>query len=334
MISRAIIASAALMAALASCAAPGQAPISPPSGTPGGTPSSAPAADLAAEAAQNKQEADDEARRLLSLAHIPPNATETSVAPSTQPGPALGAPRDNSLIDHATFYRVPMPFDDAVAWIKAHPPEGLATAGTMSGTGGPRVAGFSYAQPAGAWPQAQLEIGIAADGADASDIRIDGVTQWLDPRPERVSASGKRLSVTVAGGCPQSDKAYTNVENEGGELDEAMLPTQIPTSGLVCGYEGLNGTPFALTAQRRLDAAAAKKLSAAVGGLSLAHLDADNVPVSCPFDDGSAAVLVFSYASRPDVAIWYHSRGCQSVSNGRIVTKPDDAFQRAVRPLL
>lgn len=333
MISRAIIASVALMAALAGCAAPGQTPISPPSSTP----SSAPTSDLAARAQSNKQKADDEARRLLNLAQIPPQATQLNAAPTTQPGPALGAPKISSLIDHARFYRVPMSFDDTVAWVKAHPPTGLTNGGSMSGSGhgAPRLAGFTYTVPdSQAWIQAQLEIGIATDGAHASDIRIDGVTQWLDPRPQRVSASGKRLSVTVAGGCPQSDKGYTNVENKGGELDEAMLPTQIPTGGLLCVYQGLNGTPFALTIQRQLDAAAAKKLSDAVAGLSLAHLDADNVPISCPFDDGSVAVLVFSYAGGPDVAIWYHSRGCQSVSNGHIVTKPDDAFQRVVRPLL
>ena len=252
--------------------------------------------DLASLAASNKKQADAEARRLLSLAHIPPGATELSAAPSSEPMPALGSSRTSSFIDHAKFYRVQMPFDAAVAWVKAHPPSGLAGGGgSMSGTdaGGVSVAGF-------------------------------------DPRPWRDTSSGNRLTVTVRGGCPPSDKGYGGVANQGSDFDNALLPPGKPTGGLICVYYGMNGKPFSLVNQHRLSADDAAKLASVVRAMSLTHLDGG--VTNCPMDDEAAAVIVLSYPNRPDAALWSKSNGCRAVTNGHIVARPDDAFDAIMTP--
>lgn len=323
-----------VLATAVGCASSGNAHESPPlRGTLLST--SASPTDLASLAASNKKQADAEARRLLSLAHIPPGATELSAAPSSEPMPALGSSRTSSLIDHATFYRVQMPFDAAVAWVKAHPPSGLDGAGgSMSGTdaGGVSVAGFSFSEPAtDAWRGGQFEIEVASDGADASDIRVDGVTEWLDPTPWRDTSSGNRLTVTVAAGCPQSDKGYGGVANQGAEFDNALLPPGKPTDGLICVYDGMNGKAFNLVGQHRLGADDAAKLASVVRAMPLAHLD--DVVTSCPMDDEAAAVIVLSFPNRPDAALWSKSNGCRAVTNGHIEGQPDDAFDAIMTPL-
>jgi len=39
---------------------------------------------------------------------------------------------------------------------------------------------------------------------------------------------------------------------------------------------------------------------------------------SCPASVGTVALIGFSYASRPDVALWYSASGCQVLDNGRL----------------
>jgi len=38
----------------------------------------------------------------------------------------------------------------------------------------------------------------------------------------------------------------------------------------------------------------------------------------CPASVGTVALIGFSYASRPDVALWYSASGCQTLDNGRL----------------
>jgi hypothetical protein len=50
--------------------------------------------------------------------------------------------------------------------------------------------------------------------------------------------------------------------------------------------------------------------------------------------DGSADLLVFSYSGRSDVGLFYLRNGCQTISNGRILASPDDAFVELMGSLL
>jgi hypothetical protein len=67
-----------------------------------------------------------------------------------------------------------------------------------------------------------------------------------------------------------------------------------------------------------------------VSSSPLSHLD--NEVVHCPMDDASAAVLVFSYAGRADVDVWYARNGCQYVSNGYIAASTGDILNELANP--
>jgi hypothetical protein len=38
----------------------------------------------------------------------------------------------------------------------------------------------------------------------------------------------------------------------------------------------------------------------------------------CPAAVGAGALIGFSYASGPDVGLWYSASGCQTLDNGRL----------------
>lgn len=76
----------------------------------------------AATMAGNKSLTTAEARRLLALEPVPAGAR---AVPVTLPGPALGRPTTGPLIDLQRQWRLAMPFAQAAAWLKAHPPAGL-----------------------------------------------------------------------------------------------------------------------------------------------------------------------------------------------------------------
>ena len=270
--------------------------------------------------------------RLLALARVPPGATEIASPPADLSGPALGTPATSSLIDHARYWQVPMSFVATLAWVKAHPPAGLTNLGSSSGSGpGEQSAGYSYgASDSPTATGGSFEIGVASVSADVSDIRADGVTEWLDPVPLRDDAPGPRMRVTVASGCPSTDANDAGVTNDATDLNTKLLPSAATTAGLVCEYAGLNGKPFGLIKSTTLNGTAAAQLAAAITGSSLSHLD--NITTSCPMDDGSVTVLVLTYAGRADVDVWYARTGCQWLANGYIAASPSDALNGLVNP--
>jgi hypothetical protein len=184
------------------------------------------------------------------------------------------------------------------------------------------------ADGADAWQSAQLQIGIAPDGAAGSVIRADGTLIWLDPRPRGDSLPGPRLRVTVADGCPATVKAAVGVTNpDQPDLDAALLPPGSPTAGVVCDYAGFS---HRLTGRRVLDATAAERLAATARGLPLGH--SSGGPRHCPIDSDTVAVIVFSYPGRADVDLWLRPTGCATAGNGHIMTSaPQLADAYAVR---
>jgi hypothetical protein len=202
----------------------------------------------------------------------------------------------------------------------------------MSGSGPDGLSGgYSYQVPdSPGWTQAQLEVGVASASAGVSDIRADGVAEWFDPVPFEDNASGPRMRVTVAGRCAATDAGAVGVRNTGTDLSATLLPAAAPTGGLLCEYAGLNGKRFGLIKSTALDANAVARLASGVSSSSLSHLD--NAVMHCPMDDASVTVLVFSYAGRADVDVWYARTGCQSVSNGYITGSPGDILNELVNP--
>ncbi|MDQ2850222.1 MAG: hypothetical protein M3Y49_05715 [Actinomycetota bacterium] len=168
-----------------------------------------------ASVSTNKAKTLAETRRLIALVTVPPKSTPLTSAPTELAGPAMGTPATASLTDTPRFWRVPMSMQQSATWIAAHAPKGLSASGSMQGTTGsvvPRIGyGYSDNQHSNAWHNAALDIGIAPDGGHGSYWRADGLALWLDPTPATDPAGGQRLTVTVAGGCPTSDRGATDV---------------------------------------------------------------------------------------------------------------------------
>ena len=289
-----------------------------------------------ATAEHNKKAAEDEAKRLLTLAPKPPGARSVAEAPTGLSGPAMGAPMTSSLIDQTEFWSVPMSLDDSIAWLRAHQPAGMDYLGESSGSGpGESYKGLAWApnhdaqtDPGVGGPN--LQVNVAAVDTQNSAWRVDAIDTWLDPVPRRDVADGPRMRVTVTGGCPSTDKGEAGVTNEGADLDAALLPAGGPTAGLICYYNGLNGMAFTLTRSVPLSAADAARVAVAANASQLSHLDDEHV--NCPSDDGSQAVLAFSYSGRTDVDLDYALTGCSWVANGHIVATPSDALSALVDP--
>jgi hypothetical protein len=123
--------------------------------------------------------------------------------------------------------------------------------------------------------------------------------------------------VVASGSCPASDASIVGVINTGADLSQRLVPAAQPRSGLVCRYYGLNGHPFKLRSQQRLNKAHSARLAASMARIPLSH------PVGgmafCPMDDGSFELVALSYPGRADVDLWDHLGGCGGVANGNIV---------------
>lgn len=284
-------------------------------------PPAVPVASAAPTAAGNRELAQQEAARLLSLTPVPDGAVPLGSVPRSLPGPALGRPGVTSLIDQTRSWRVPMPLARVTAWLHAHAPRGLRDDGSTSGWGpdGVNMLGYGYAGPGSpAWQSAELDIAVASAGGRSSVLRADGVVVWLDPVPVPDSAPGPRMRVTVAGSCPASDAGFAGVTNRGvGDHDLArrLLPGAAPTAGLECRYGRRGG--FRLSSTTHLNAAQAGQVAAPLERLPLSHVDGG--VTSCPADNGSVEVVTLSYPHRPDVDLWINLSGCGGVSNGYIV---------------
>jgi hypothetical protein len=300
---------AAVMLAAGCAAAPGRG-----SGVNPGA--SRPAAVAPASAADNRSSAEREARRLLRLTPVPPGAVAVG-ALAALPYPAIGIPVADAVVDRTRWWRVGMSADQTLAWMRAHPPAGLTPSGsvTVSGRGSRPLRGYSYGEAdSDAWREAQLQVGVTPLGPDASGVRADAILMWLDPRPAGDVAQGDRLRVAVAGGCPRSDRGAAGVSNAGADLDRAMLPAADPTAALVCRYAGV--ATNRLVAERRLDAAGARRVASVAWQATLSH-PVGGV-VNCPADDGSAIVVAFAYPGRADVDLWFTPSGCAALSNGHV----------------
>jgi hypothetical protein len=257
----------------------------------------------------------------MSLVTLPPNAKALRKPPSSLQGPALGTPGVDSLIDRSRSWRLKMPVGQAIAWLQAHHPRGLAQVGssTSSGPGQAAVTGYGYAgRSSRAWQSADLEVEVVGAAGGTSVLRADAVVVWLDPVPIPDNGSGPRVHLSVTAHCPATDKGIASVTNQGADLRRRLLPSAAPTAGRECLYYGLNGRPFRLRSQTRLTAAAASKVARSMQRLPLSHTVGANY--HCPMDDGAAELIALSYSGRPTVDLWVKLNGCRYVANGFIQT--------------
>jgi hypothetical protein len=270
---------------------------------------------------QNKAATAAEADRLVALIALPADATRLPDG-TISGGPALGAPESSSLVDRSTDWQVPAGITTVFAWMKAHAPQGLTSAGTSSGggPGGVTNLGIGWSEPDRPYAtELQAEAGLTPAGPHTTRIRLDGVGLWLDPRPIPDTYTGPRLRITDA--CPGRDTGMRGVSNPQPDpaLDHTLIGHEVPASAIICIYSGSNGTPtFGLTHTTQLEGADAVTLARAVTQLPIAHTDGG--VTSCPMDDGSAAAIVFAYPHGPAIDLWV-SDGCETTSNGHIAVE-------------
>jgi len=273
-------------------------------------------------AAQSATQA--EASRLLSLVKLPPQATELQGAsPEALDGPAMGTPASTSLVLATKYWSVPLSLQATWDWFGANPPDGLQPSGTMhaSAQAGQQqvVWGYGYGAPASlAWTGAGVNIGMTAISANVTAVRVDGLALWLDQTPLRDDQVGLRMNVRVATGCPESSQNYVGVTNPPPALTDTLLPSQSPTNGLVCRYQGVGDQAFTIESQAVLNAASAAALAEEFQQLPLSHTNG-NV-INCPNDDGAVTVVVFAFSDRADFSLWVRTKGCGTVANGSILT--------------
>jgi hypothetical protein len=271
--------------------------------------------------AHNRAATAAEAARLLALVKLPPGAKPSPGSHDKElTGPALGTPETRSLVDRHRFWRVSSPMGAVMSYLRSHTPAGLSLSGTGQGTSSGVVTseGIGWSEPDRSYATGLgLDVGIAPT-ASGTLIRADGFGEWIDPRPIRDTSSGRRLRVTVAGGCPAGDRRVVGVRSPGAGLDRALLPSATPSSALICAYGGLNPPHIlGLYAHRVLSARRASSLARRALALPIGHTD-DGL-TSCPIDDGSFDAVAFHYPGRPDVDLGIHPRGCATTADGHIV---------------
>ena len=269
----------------------------------------------------NKAQAQREADLLVTRISLPPGSVATTTQPPRLTGPAMGKPGVSQLFDTVRYYRIPMSLSQAHDWFVSNPQPGFTPSGSESGTdAGVSNFGWQYDPPEHfPWGTATLQIGVSAEGSTSTGIRVDGLAQWIDPTPVRDVPRGPTLRVTIAGGCPATDRGGTDISNANApDLDHQLLPSAAPTAALECTYFGLNGKTFALSSSRKLNRRQAAVAAEHIRALPLGSrgLGAH----SCPNDDGRTAIVVFSYVGRADVDIWEHTSGCRSIDNGHIIS--------------
>ena len=142
----------------------------------------------------------------------------------------------------------------------------------------------------------------------------------------RDTIGGRRLRVTVSGGCPTTVARYADVTNPDPVLRSRLLPQAAPTGGLVCRYgtprQGPTPPPAVnLTAQSTI------RLSRAVNAIPLGS--AGN-GLTSPAGQDVQTLLAFSYRHHPDADLWLHTRGCPILDNGfvRAIEEGTPAFYK------
>ena len=264
----------------------------------------APSTAAGVTAAGNRKLSAEQASLLMSVAPVPAGAKALSKTPASVSMPGIGLPGNPAQVDISRSWQLTMTYNQAVAWLRAQRPRGLiAPSGPSWLTTAPAtpvVTGYSYDDRSSspAWQSAELNIEVASAARGTSVLRTDAVVTWLDPVPIRDNSVGQRVHVTVAAGCPATDRSIAGVTNSGADLGKRLLPSAAPTAGLECRFYGNNGRSFGLHSHTSLTAAAASQVAGTMLRLPLSHPDGGDT-VSCPEDDGTIEIIALSYPGRP-----------------------------------
>ena len=126
------------------------------------------------------------------------------------------------------------------------------------------------------------------------------------------AASKPAVRVLAKTGCPMTIAGYHDVTNLKNPHGSTLLPSPEPTSVMSCVYDSaargsrLEGSHIRAVAQ-------AGALASAINRI---HLGDDVGAHSCPPSIGLVTIFAFTYRGEPDVDLWWHRDGCQTLDNG------------------
>lgn len=186
----------------------------------GGLPGSSQASTTAAE---NEHAASVDGASLLPLLVLPPGAAQSSTEPAGDGGHLAAASQTEAtpnLIDQHTWWIVPLPRAETIAFLRAHPPPGSKLTGSgQSGSGRLVVNGedkvgdveeewqeFGFAPVAGTIARSSLLVTAVQLPDGSTGVRADAQVVWLTPRPpaEIVPPGSRLMRVSVLSEIPEN----------------------------------------------------------------------------------------------------------------------------------
>jgi hypothetical protein len=145
-----------------------------------------PSSPAAATTASTHPLAEAELATLLAGVQVPPGSAKVTSAPVAYLAQAPLTEGSTNLLTLTSWWRIEMPFADALAWMQAHPPGGLPSdsGGQAGGPGVPvnRLLGFS-APSTTAYDGAAVELELVAMSSSETGLRADAEVIWLPPKP-------------------------------------------------------------------------------------------------------------------------------------------------------
>jgi hypothetical protein len=233
------------------------------------------------------------------------------------------------------YWRVPRSSWSVYLWLVGHPPQGLQV--TQPASSAPGIEGDEYdatlphppqTNPSDVMlPAAALVVEVEPLGPRSSEIRAAAGAAWFNPSPMPDKSKGRRLTVSVAGGCPADDRGVVGVSNPGAGLVTSLLPPgEKPSRALLC----LFSWQYRLLVHALLPGVAASQLATALSSAPIAQTDISLVSYGCPpqLPQVPDAVVVFAYPGSADVATWVQPVCDGMTSNGFVMTAtPTSASQ-------
>ncbi len=192
--------------------------------------------------------AEAELATLLAGVRVPLGAERVTSAPVTLLAQAPVSEASPNLLTSTLWWRIDMPFADALAWMQAHPPAGL-TPGMSGRSGGPgvptnRSLGFD-APSTTAYDGATVELELAAMSSSETGLRADAEVIWLPSKPsDEFVPSGSAVTIVAENHFGSSDATTLRTRYlNPGDAATAALITELnalpPSDGGVrgCGLD-------------------------------------------------------------------------------------------------
>ena len=294
---------------------------------------------LAHIAASNQAAALSEAAHLVGLVNVPGDVVPVPHALGLfahNPPELAVASQPAAQVVH--YWRVTMSSSDVYTWLSGHPPRGLQV--TQPASSAPGTEGDEYdatvphppqTNPSYAMlPDAALVVEVEPLGAGSSEIRAAAGAAWFNPSPMPDNSKGRRLIVSLAGGCPADDRGVVGVSNPRAGLVTSLLPpAEKPSRALLCLFSWHSR----LLRRVLLPGTAASQLAPALSSAPIQQTDVPLQSYGCPaqLPPVPNTVVVFGYPGSADVATWLQPMCNGMTSNGFVMTATPNSAGRLIQ---